>query len=69
MTIIASSVADTLLDETGVIRSDANSKSSSGWSTFRDKFASKGEIANVPPPFMSIGDIPWGRGPDLGLNM
>lgn len=64
MTIIASSVADgnTLLvfDETGVIRSDANSKSSSGWSTFRDKFASKGEIANVPPPFMSIGDIPWG---------
>jgi hypothetical protein len=65
MMIIVSSVAtgNTLLifDEEGVIRADDKSKNNStGWSNFRNKFATNGQIANVPPPFMSIGDIPWG---------
>lgn len=53
-----------VFDETGVIKSDGGSKKGdvqkSGWSTFRDYFIKNGEIASVPPPFMSIGEIPWG---------
>jgi len=66
MMSIISTVApgNTLLvfDETGVIRSDSKKKKNdnAGWSSFKNKFIQNGEIAQVPPPFLSIGDIPWG---------
>lgn len=63
---LAVSPGNTLLvfDETGVIRSDSKSKkgdpSQSGWSTFRDLCLKQGAVTDLPPPFESIGEIPWG---------
>lgn len=51
-----------VFDETGVIRSDGQGKKkdNSGWADFKNEFVKNGEVADIPPPFMSIGAVPWG---------
>ena len=66
MSIVSSVSPDNtflVFDETDVIRSDGKSKNSdseSGWMSFKNCFIKHGEVADVPPSFLDIGEIPWG---------